>query len=179
MRNCLAPMLALPLLLSLAACGGGEPASGGDEARATPLSGRQETADGTASLVLPEGFVKTAYELDGQVTFAAQDALDPLRQVFVTTGDSIADAEAEAIFVADVYVKKGATCHRDRTDTTFGATHSIVDCRWKGKQPTHSVMVALGDTERGAMVLLSAPGRTRADVASFVTPVLDSWTWLD
>lgn len=166
------------LLVSLAACGGEEPA-GQDDARATPLSGRQETADGEASLVLPKGFVKTAYELDGQVTFAAQDALDPLRQVFVTSGDTLADAEAEAIFVADVYAKKGATCHRDRKDTTFGATYSIVDCRWPGKQPSHSVMVALGDDTRGAMVLLAAPGRTRADVASFVTPVLESWTWLD
>lgn len=174
----LAPLLALPLLLALAACGGGG-SSSDDEARAVPLSGRQETSDGTAAFVLPKGWVKPLQELDGKVTFAAIDALDPTRQIFVTTGDSRADAEAEALFVADAYVKQKAECRRDRTDTTYGGTYALVDCAWTEPSPYRKVMVVLGDDQKGAMVLVGGAATSRKDLADLITPLLKSWEWLD
>ena len=171
-------VLPLLVLLPLAACG--EEKDAGDEpALATPLSGRQETADGKAAFVLPEGWIKPMEDLDGKVTFAAIDALDPSRQIFVTTGDSREDAEAEALFVADAYVKQKAECRRDRKDTTYGGTYRLVDCAWTEPAPYRKVMIALGDDEKGAMVLVGGAAEKREDLADLVTPLLASWEWLD
>lgn len=173
-------LLVLPLLvLPLAACGGGDDASADKEARATPLSGRQETSDEVASFVLPKGWVKPTEELDGQVTFAAIDALDPTRQIFVTTGDSRADAQAEALFVADAYVKQKAECRRDREDTTYGGTYQLVDCSWTEPAPYRKVMIVLGDDKKGAMLLVGGAAKSRQDLAPLIGPLLKSWTWLD
>lgn len=172
-------LLALPLLvLPLTACGGGDD-PGTKEARATPLSGRQETSDKVAAFVLPKGWIKPQQALDGQVTFAAVDALDPTRQIFVTTGDSRADAQAEALFVADAYVKQKATCRRDRHDTTYGGTHALVDCAWTDPGPYRKVMIVLGDDKKGAMVLVGGEAKSRKDLADLITPLLKSWEWLD
>ncbi len=171
----LAPALVLPVLL--AACGGAEPESNDDPARAVPLSGRQETSDGVASLVLPKGWVKTGFELDGKVTFASVDALDPNRQIFVTTGKSRDDAEAEAVFVADAYTKQKAACASEDADTTYGGTYFVLDCVWEAKNPYRKVMVVLGDETRGAMLLVGGNGQTRADLADLISPILKSWRW--
>lgn len=175
MRNRLAPLLIAPLL-TLAACGGGESAAD-KEARAVPLSGHQETSDGVASFTLPKGWVKPQQELDGRVTFAAVDALDPTRQIFVTTGDSREDAQAEALFVADAYAKQKASCRRDRRDTTYGATYALVDCAWTEPTAYRKVMIVLGDEKKGAMLLVGGTAKSRKDLADLITPLLKSWSW--
>lgn len=171
----LAPLLTLPLLLS--GCGGADPEASDEPARAVPLSGRQETSDGVASLVLPKGWVKTGFELDGKVTFASVDALDPNRQIFVTTGKSRDDAEAEAVFVADAYTKQKAACASDDEDTTYGGAYFVLDCVWDAKNPYRKVMVVLGDESKGAMLLVGANGSTKADLADLISPILASWRW--
>jgi hypothetical protein len=170
-------LLALPLLvLPLAACGGAD-APADKVARAVPLSGRQETSDKVAAFVLPEGWIKPTEKLDGQVTFAAVDALDPTRQIFVTTGDSRADAEAEALFVADAYAKQKGQCRRDRHDTTYGGTYQLVDCSWTDPAPYRKVMIVMGDETKGAMLLVGGAAKTRKDLAPLITPLLASWEW--
>lgn len=179
MPRCLRAVVPLLLLLPLATACGEEKDAGDEPAVAVPLSGRQETSDGRAAFVLPEGWIKPREELDGQVTFAAIDALDPSRQIFVTTGKSRDDAEAEALFVADAYVKQDATCRRDRKDTTYGGQNRLVDCAWTKPAPYRKVMIALGDEEKGAMLLVGGPAKKRADLAELITPLLASWEWLD
>lgn len=176
-RASLLAVLALTAGL-LTACGE-EEGAGDEPAVAVPLSGRQETSDGTAAFVLPKGWIKPREELDGKVTFAAIDALDPSRQIFVTTGDSREDAEAEALFVADAYVKQGGTCRRDRHDTTYGEKAWLVDCSWTKPADYRKVMIAMGDDEKGAMLLVGGTAKQREDLADLITPMLASWEWLD
>ena len=175
-RTAPALILALSSLATLAACGGAT-SKGDQPARATPLSGRQETADHKASFVLPTGWVKSQWDLDGPVKFAAVDALDDTRQIFVSEAKDRSDAEAAALYAAEVLGKQGATCRRDRTDTTFGGTHRVVDCAWRKPTPYRKVMIALGDEHRGAMVLVAGAAKKRSDLADLVTPLLASWEW--
>lgn len=175
------PALALPLLLSaaLSACGEDSKADSSDSRTPVPFSGRQDTADGAASLVLPEGWVKAPEALDGPVSLAAVDALDAGRQVYVTSAESIDDAEAVAIYTGSALSKQAAVCRRDREDDTFGATYRIVDCAWSGDAKYRKIMVAIGDDKRGAMVLVAGSAKTRADLGELITPLLASWRWED
>jgi hypothetical protein len=181
MRNRLATLLALPLLLGVAACGGEED-PGQKPGVAVPLDGRQQTADGKASFVLPKGWVKSAYELDGPVKFAAIDALDATREIFVTEADSLAAAEDAAVFMAGTLAQgteaaPGGTCERDRKDTTYGGTYRLVDCAWSEPVGYRKVLIALGDEDHGAMLMVAGRADERADLAELITPLLASWRW--
>lgn len=181
------PMRHLPsaVLLALLAAGlagcGGEEATPEDSTQPVPLSGRVETADGTASFELPgEGWVKAAWELDGPVTFAAVLATDETQQLFVSRAGSVEEAEDGAVTAAAALAQQGATCTRDREDRTFGATYRIVDCVFEDsatEQPYRKIGIALGDEARGAWLLVAGTGAERADLAPFVTPLLASWRW--
>jgi hypothetical protein len=174
------PVLVLPILLAgtLAACGEETKDDPSPSGQPVPFSGRQETSDGAASLVLPEGWVKAPEALDGPVTLAAVDALEVSRQVFVTSAASIDDAEAVAIYSATALSKQGARCRRDRTDGTFAASYRIVDCAWSESTPPYrKIMVAIGDDERGAMVLVAGEAKDREALAELITPLLASWRW--
>jgi hypothetical protein len=175
------PSLVLPFLIAgtLSACGAeekkDEPSASGQP---VPFAGRQETSDGTASVVLPDGWVKAPEALDGPVTLAAVDALDASRQVFITSAKSIDDAEAVAIYSAAALTKQTAACRRDRTDETFGATYRIVDCAWADAAPPYrKIMIAIGDDKHGAMVLVAGEAKDRAGLAELITPLLESWRW--
>ena len=171
------PSLIVPLLLS--GCGSGSTPDKVAKADPTPVSGRVTTADEKASFEMPEGWVKSDLELDGVVVFAANEAGDDVQQVFVSTFPKIDDAEAGAIFAATTLTSQGAKCTRIRKDTTFGTSRRVVDCLFDGAEPVHKIMFALGDANRGAMLLVQGRGKTQADLKPLVAPLLESWKWLD
>lgn len=180
MRHLSPAALVVLLAAGVAACGG-EAASPQDSTQPVPLSGRVETADGTASFELPgDGWVKAVWELDGPVTFAAVLATDETQQLFVSKAGSVDEAEDGAVTAAAALAQQGATCTRDRDDETFGATYRIVDCVFEDsatEQPYRKIGIALGDKTQGAWLLVAGTGAERADLASFVTPLLESWRW--
>jgi hypothetical protein len=170
---------ALLVSVLLAGCGGRSTPDQDAKVNPTPVGGRVTTADEKASFEMPEGWVKSDLKLDGVVVFAANKAGDDVEQVFVSSFAKIDDAEAGAIYAATTLSAQGAKCTRIRRDTTFGTTQRVVDCLFDGVEPVHKIMVAMGDADHGAMLLVQGRGETQADLKPLVAPLVASWKWLD
>lgn len=177
----LVPLLAAGLLLT--ACGGGSEQSAEAPtptrvAPSEPATGRVTTADGSASLELPDGYALYGeQDLDGVVVLAATRARATDEQVFVGRFDDRGAAEDAAVYAATTVAGQGGRCARDTGDTTYGAPRLVVDCAFGEPEQFHKVFVVLGNQRRGALLTVQTAATSRAGTRDVVAPILASWRW--
>lgn len=164
--------LALPLLL--AGCGD-EEKSTPEDAEPRSVAGRLELGEGTASIVLPEGWVES-FEPDGTVVLGATNTKAEDQQLFVNLLGSRQEAQDVAITVANAWAGAGDECRRDEVDDTFGDDYWLVDC-YSAERHAHRLVIVMGDATRGSALVFYGAGDERKDLAPLVTPILESWTW--
>lgn len=178
-------LLAASLLtatLVLTGCSGDDDKSGEGEGKDSGSTGkaaeggRVSTEDGVASLEIPKGWAEAGVELDGPVVLVASSKADPFEQVLVSSFPKKGDAEDAAIFSSTGMTRSGGTCTRLEGDRTFGKPHLVFDCAFTEPQ-LHKVFVVQTDGTRSALILVQTAGKTLADTADVVTPIVDSWRW--
>lgn len=174
-RLLVASLLAASLVLT--GCSGGDDGKGDTSTdKGSAKGGRVTTQDGVASLVIPKGWADAGVELDGPVVLVASSQADPFEQVLVSSFPKAGDAEDAAVFSSTGMVQSGGTCTRLEDDRTFGGPNLVFDCAFTGPE-LHKVFVVRTDGARSALVLVQTAGKTLADTAEVVTPILDSWRW--